>query len=261
LNGLETESANPARVYDALLGGKDNYEADRRAAQELVGAKPDLPANVRANRQFLGRAVRCLATGERICQYLDIGTGLPTMDNTHEVAQRSRPDASVVYVDNDPLVLVHGRALLTSTPRGTVEFAEADLRDPAAIIGLATQTLDLARPVAVMLLGILYLIEDAAGPYEIVSRLMAATAPGSYLVVSHPASDVHAEEAALGAAAFQQATGIRQTNRSRAEVTRFFDGLDLLPPGVVQANRWRPGPGDDITRELSNWAGVARKPG
>ncbi len=252
-------AANPARVYDFLLGGKNNFAADQRAAKRLARDKPDLVPNVRANRAFLGRAVEFLAGGAGVLQFLDIGTGLPAMNNTHEVAQRVRPDARVVYVDNDREVLVHARALLTSTSEGTCAYVQADLRDPAGILAQAAETLDFTRPVAVMLLGILYMLPAADGPYEIVGHLMGATARGSYLAISHPASDVHAEQAARAAGRYGREIGVPQTNRSRQQVTQFFDGLELLDPGVVQANRWRPAPGDDVASELSNWCGVARK--
>jgi hypothetical protein len=256
-------AANPARIYDYLLGGTTNYDADRRAAERLMSVKPDLRANVRANRAFLGRAVRYLAGEGGIAQFLDIGTGIPAMNNTHEVAQQVNPASRVVYVDYDPVVLVHAKALLgmTMTAEGSVSFVDADLRDPAAILTKARQTLDFGKPIAVMLLGILYVIEEAERPHGIVGHLMEATAPGSYLCISHPASDLHAEEAARGAREYVRYTGIHQTNRTQAEVTLFFDGLEILEPGVVPANRWRPGPGDDTTEELSNWAVVGRKPG
>ena len=257
---LAQPAANPARVYDYLLGGNTNLDADRQAAKLLIRAKPDLLPNVQANRRFLGRAVKHLAGAEGIWQFLDIGTGIPTMDNTHEVAQRASPAARVVYVDNDPAVLAHAHALLTSTPEGTTAFVQADLRGPQQILAQAAGTLDFAEPVAVMMLGILYLIEDTEDPYGIVTQIMAATAPGSWLVISHPASDVHGEAAARGARRYAKATGLSQTNRTHAGVTRFFDGLELAEPGVIQANRWRPDPGDDTGVTLSNWCGAARKP-
>jgi hypothetical protein len=253
-------AANPARVYDFLLDGKNNSAADRRAAQKLIKAKPDLLPNVRANRRFLGRAVRYLTAAEGVVQFLDIGAGIPAMDNTHEVAQRANPAARVTYVDNDPVVLVHAEALLTNPFDGTVAFVAADLRDPVDILAQAARTLDFTRPMAVMLLGILYMIGDDADPYGIVARLMDATAPGSFLVISHPASDVHGEAAAVAARSYFQATGVQQTNRTRAEVAAFFSGLELLEPGVTQTNRWRPEPGEDTGTELSNWAAVGRKP-
>src|SRR5262249_47980919 len=196
-----------------------------------------------------------------ITQFLDIGIGMPAANPTHEVAQRVTPAARAVYVDNDPVVLVHAQALLDSTPEGECAFIDADLRDPAHILAEARRTLDFTEPVAVMLLGILDYLTVADNPYEIVCQLMAATAPGSYLIIVHPASDLDAAAAAKAAARYGRLTGTVQTNRTRAEVTRFFDDLELLEPGVVPVNRWRHGPGDDPEIELSDWAGVARKPG
>jgi SAM-dependent methyltransferase len=258
--GENAETANPARVYDALLGGKDNYAADRAVAARLAAAKPALLANVRANRAFLGRVVRYLAGEAGIRQFLDIGTGLPALENTHEVAQRAAPDARVVYVDNDPVVLAHARALLVGSTPGATAYLHADLRNPGTILAEATQTLDLSQPVAVLLLGVLYMVPDADQPYAVVARLMEAAAPGSYLAISHPASDVDADSAAEAARRYDAMLPTTQTNRTRDQVTRFFDGLQLQQPGVVQLNKWRPDPGDigaDI--EISSWGGLARK--
>jgi hypothetical protein len=252
---------NPARVYDALLGGKDNLSADREVAARLAAAKPALLANVRANRRYLGRVTRYLATEAGIRQFLDLGTGLPNQDNTHEVAQRAAPGARVVYVDNDPVVLAHARALLTGAPDGATDYLDADIREPGIILARAARTLDLTKPVAVMLLGVLYMIPDADRPYEIVAALMNAVPPGSYLAISHPASDVDEEAAAEAARQYNASLPATQTNRTREQVTRFFDGLELLEPGVIQLNRWRPDPGDRDPRiEISSWAGLAKKP-
>jgi hypothetical protein len=252
--------ANPARVYDALLGGKDNYAADRAVAEKLAAAKPALLANVRANRAYLGRVVRYLATECGILQFLDLGTGLPSLDNTHEVAQRAAPSSRIVYVDNDPVVLAHARALLVSTPEGSTSFLSAEIREPEPILERAAETLDFGKPIAVMLLGVLYMIPDAEEPYAKVAAYMDAVAPGSYLAISHPASDVDAEEAARAARAYDNALPTTQTNRNRAQVTKFFDALELIEPGVVQLNKWRPDPGDaDPGIEISSWAGLALK--
>ena len=254
-------TANPARVYDALLGGKDNYAADRAVAARLAAAKPALLANVRANRAFLGRVVRYLAGEAGIRQFLDIGTGLPAADNTHEVAQRTAPGARVVYVDNDPVVLAHARALLVSATPGATAYLDADLRRPGTILAEAASTLDLSEPVGVMLLGVLYMLPDADQPYDVVARLMEAVAPGSYLAISHPASDVDADAAAEAARRYDSMLPTSQTNRTREQVTRFFDGLQLQEPGVVQLNKWRPGFGDaGQGTEISSWGGLARKP-
>ena len=253
--------ANPARVYDALLGGKDNFTADRAVADKLAAAKPALRPNVRANRAYLGRVVRYLAAEAGIRQFLDLGTGLPSLDNTHEVAQRAARDSRIVYVDNDPVVLAHARALLvSSTHEGATAYLQADIREPAAILEQAAETLDFSKPVAVMLLGVLYMIPDADLPYETVGAYLNALVPGSYLAISHPASDVDAEAAAQAAREYDNSLPTTQTNRSRAQVTKFFDGLELLPPGVVQLNEWRPDPGDeDPGIEISSWAGLGLK--
>jgi hypothetical protein len=251
---------NPARVYDALLGGKDNYAADRAVADKLAAAKPALRANVRANRAYLGRAVRYLAEEAGIRQFLDLGTGLPSLDNTHEVAQRVAPESRIVYVDNDPIVLAHARALLVGSREGATAFLLADIRDPDTILEPAARTIDFSKPVAVMMLGVLYMIPDDDLPYASVAAYLDALVPGSYLAISHPASDIDAEAAAAAARQYDKSLPTTQTNRNKAQVTRFFDGLELLPPGVVQLNRWRPDPGDvDPGIEISSWAGVGRK--
>jgi hypothetical protein len=257
---LDTSVAHPARVYDYWLGGKDNFAADREAAEQAIAANPMILTGVRTNRAFLRRAVRYLAGEAGIRQFLDIGTGLPSADNTHQVAQEAAPDSRVVYVDNDPIVLVHARALLTGTPQGATAYLDADVRDPGSVLAQSAETLDFTRPVALMLLAILQLIPDDANPHAIVAQLMDGLAPGSYLVISHPASDVLPD----AMAEMQRRLNERQreitTFRPRAEVGAFFDGLDLVEPGLVQPHRWRPGPGDLIPgHEITAWCGVARK--
>ena len=189
--GFDTSVAHPARVYDYWLGGKDNFAADREAAERVLAVSPGLRFRVRANRAFLARSVRYLAADAGIRQFLDIGTGIPSANNTHEVAQSVAPDARIVYVDNDPIVLVHARALLTGTEQGATAYIEADLRDTADILAQAARTLDFSQPVAIMLLGILHLISDSEDPYRIVAQLVDAVPPGSYLAISHPAIDIH----------------------------------------------------------------------
>ena len=258
--GFDISVAHPARVYDYWLGGTDNFPADREAAERVLAVTPGLRFRVRANRAFLARVVRYLAGEAGIRQFLDIGTGIPSANNTHEVAQATAPDSRVVYVDNDPIVLAHARDLLTSTDEGATAYIEADLRDTQAIIDGAARTLDLSQPVAIMLLGILHLIQDSEDPYGIVARLLGAVPAGSYLAISHPASDVDAEEAAEAARRYDNSLPTTQTNRSRAQVTKFFDGLELVEPGVVQLNKWRPDPGDvDPGIEISSWAGLGLK--
>ena len=260
---LDTTVPHPARVYDYWLGGKDNYAADREAAEAAIAVNPFIVPGVRTNRDFLGRAVRYLAGEPRIRQFLDIGTGIPSADNTHEVAQAAVPESRVVYVDNDPIVLLHARELLTSTGEGATAYIQADLHDRAHILGEAAATLDFGQPVAVMLLAILQFIPDTADPAGIVAGLMDAVVPGSYLVISHPASDIQAEAMAKMARGLnQRQRGSEQVRfRTEAEVLRFFGGLDLVEPGLVQPHRWRPGPGTFSPRhDVSAWCGVARKP-
>ena len=246
-----------ARVYNFWLGGKDHFAADRDLAERFIAADPEVIAGVRANRAFLGRAVHFLAAEARIRQFLDIGTGIPTTNNTHEVAQRAAPDSRIVYVDNDPIVLAHARALLTSDPDGATDYIDADLRNTGTILAQAARTLDLGRPVAIMLLGILQCIPDEDDPRAIVAALMDGVPPGSYLAISHPASDVHAE-ARAGAALLNESLATPVTFRTRAAIARFFDGLELVEPGLVSTSQWRSGVDAD-TRPLANWAGVARK--
>jgi hypothetical protein len=235
---VDTTVAHPARVYDYWLGGKDNYEADRVAAAEVVAAMPGIVPAVRANRAFLRRAVQYLAGEAGIRQFLDIGTGLPTADNTHEVAQAVAPVSRIVYVDNDPIVLTHARALLTSCPEGATAYIDADARDPARILSEAARTLDFSRPVAVVMLAVMHFIPDADGPYQIVSQLIDAVPSGSYLVMSHATSDLDpAGAAAADRYNARVATGM--SPRTRAEISRFFDGLTLMEPGLVPLPQWR----------------------
>jgi SAM-dependent methyltransferase len=258
--GFDTERAHSARVYNYWLGGNDNFAADREAAEQAIAANPGIVTDVRANRAFLARAVRFLAAYRGVRQFLDIGTGLPTASNTHEVAQAAAPDSRIVYVDNDPIVLAHARALLTSTPQGATAYLSADLRDAPAILTAATQTLDFGQPVALMLLIILHLIPDNDDPYGVVSTLVQAMAPGSYLVLAHPASDIRPEQMAeMTRRVNQRMSGPMATMRDRAAVTRFFDGLDLVEPGVVQPQQWRPEPGEPSPPRVTAWCGVARK--
>ena len=229
---IDTSVAHPARVYDYWLGGKDNFTADREAGDRVLAATPGLRERVRANRAFLVRAVRYLAAEAGIRQFLDIGTGIPSANNTHEVAQQTAPDSRIVYVDNDPIVLTHARALLAGGPMGSIQYIDGDVRDVASITRAAARTLDFTQPTALLLLGILHLIQDAEGPYEIVARLMDALPSGSYLAISHPASDIHPGQAEAQRR-YNERVSTPQTLRTRAEVSRFFDGLDLVPPGLV----------------------------
>jgi S-adenosyl methyltransferase len=258
---IDTSVASIARIYDYWLGGKDNFKADRDAAEQMIQQYPDIVTGVRKNRAFLGRAVHYLAAEAGIRQFLDIGTGLPSSNNTHEVAQRAAPEARIVYVDNDPIVLSHAQALLTSTPEGACAYVDADIRDTGKILKDAANLLDFSRPVAVCLIMILQFIPDEDDPVSIVRALVDAVPSGSYLTVAHPASDVDQH---VGPALRQLSTrmgGTRAVPRSHQEVSRFFDGLEMVEPGLVQLHRWRPGAGlDDTGRDLAAYGAVARKP-
>ena len=250
-----------ARVYDFWLGGKDNYAADRVAAEQVAAAYPDIREAVRAQRAFLARAVHFLATEAGIRQFLDIGTGLPSANNTHQVAQRAVPQSRVVYVDNDPIVLAHARALLTGSPEGETAYIDADLRNTGTILAGAAELLDFGQPVAVMLLGILQGIPDEDNPGAIIARLMDAVPPGSYLALTQLARDIAADEVAEGVQRYNQQATFPVAARTHAQACQFFAGLDLVEPGVVPVHRWRPPAGDPGTdRNLAIYAGVGRKP-
>jgi hypothetical protein len=255
----DTSVAHVARVYNYWLGGKDNYAADREAGDQAIEAYPDIVLSVRANRAFLARTVRYLAGEEGIRQFLDIGTGIPAANNTHEVAQSVASDSRVVYVDNDPVVLSHARALLTSQPEGATEYIDADLRDTQKILAQAAQTLDFSRPVAVMLIAIMHAIGDDEDPYAIVSTLMEAVPPGSYLVLSHVASDIVPAQAADMIRRLNRLMFEKTTPRRQADVARFFDGLNVLEPGVVRVQQWRPGTETEANTPSNMWGGVGRK--
>jgi hypothetical protein len=251
--------AHPARVYDYLLGGKDNYEADRTTAQEAIAAAPNILTGVRANRAFLRRAVTYLVGEAGIRQFLDIGTGLPTAENTHEVAQSIAPESRIVYVDNDPIVLAHARALLDSTPEGATAYIDADARDAGTILRKAARTLDFSQPVAVMLLLVLQYVPDSDDPRAIVSRLMDAMPPGSYLTISDTTRDIDADRVTGAASRLNAGMGPnRLTLRTREEIAAFFDGLDLVDPGLVPLPQWRAVA--DSPDPIPAYAGIGRKP-
>jgi hypothetical protein len=256
---LDTRHAHSARIYNYWLGGKDNFAADREAAEQAIAANPGIVADARANRMFLARAVRYLAAECGIRQFLDIGAGLPTAANTHEVAQDAAADARIVYVDNDPMVLSHARALLSSTPEGRTAYVQSDLRDVPGILAQAAGTLDFSAPVALMLLIILHMIPDEDDPYGLVTALTGGLPSGSYLVLAHPASDVRAaSQAEMTRRVNERMRGPQATMRDRAAISRFFDGLDLVEPGVVQPQQWRPEPGVAGPDQVTAWCGVAR---
>jgi hypothetical protein len=255
--------AHPARRYDYWLGGKDNFAADRLSAEEFERLVPGLRAGVRSNRDVLRRIVRHLAAEEGIRQFLDIGTGLPTADNTHEVAQSVAPASRVVYVDNDPLVLAHARALLTSTPEGRTAYIDADLRSPDTILGSAElrDTLDLSRPVALLLIAVLHFIPGEGVVQPLVERLVDALPAGSFVAITHLTSDFLPPPVVERHEEMQRSGHSDFWMRGKAEVTDLFAGLDLLDPGVVPPTKWRPDPDTpDYDLDVVNgWVGVARK--
>jgi hypothetical protein len=259
---FDTSVAHPARIWDYWLGGKDHYAADRAAGDHVLQVAPVVRDVARADRAFLASVVRHLVTDLGIRQFLDIGTGLPAADNTHEVAQQAAPESRVVYVDNDPVVLAHARALLTSVPEGATAYIDADARDAGKIITQAAETLDFTRPVAVMLLGVLLFIPDADNPWAVTAELMDAVPPGSYLAVSHGASDIHAGDVAAAGSRYNEHSAVAMQLRTRAEFTRFFQGLELASPGVVPINYWHPGPPPGIYKEeaLPAYAALGCKP-
>jgi hypothetical protein len=250
--------AHSARMYDYWLGGKDNFAADREAAEQALEANPNILPGVRANRAFLRRAVQHLAGEAGIRQFLDVGTGLPTNENIHEVAQSIAPVSRIVYVDNDPIVLSHARALLASSAEGVTAYVQADARDTATILQEAARTLDFSQPVAVMMLLVLQYIPDADRPREVVAALMDAMPPGSYLTISDTTADIDGERAANVAERLNTRMGsARLTMRSREEIAGFFEGLDMVDPGLVPLPQWRAlfNPGQLINA----YAGMGRK--
>jgi S-adenosyl methyltransferase len=258
---FDTSVPHPARVYGYWLGSKDHYPADRRAAEEVMRLRPQVVAGARANRYFLARVVRFLAGECGIRQFLDIGTGMPAIDNTHEIAQRAAPDSKIVYVDNDPLVLVHARALLGSTTaEGACDHIDADLREPEAILSQAARTLDFTQPTAILLLAVLHFLPDEADPAEIVAALASALAPGSYLAMSHLTADFAPEQVTAATTAYNTQAPAPVTARTHAQVTGLFSGLPLLAPGVVPITEWRPCVGDPFPQPADLHAGVARIP-
>jgi hypothetical protein len=257
---INTNVPHPARVYDYFLDGKDNFEADRVAADAAIEAFPRTAESARAARAFLRRVVQFLAAEAGIRQFLDIGTGLPSGENVHQVAQSASPEARIVYVDNDPIVLLHAQALLTSSREGAVAYLDADLRDPEKILGEAAKTLDFGQPMAVLLLGILHNIGDQDDPYGIVRKLVQAMPGGSYLAICHLTADIYPELAEWARALNERHIDAPLVLRDHAEVTSFFDGLELVDPGVVQLSKWRPRSAEESAAAAALWGGVARKP-
>jgi SAM-dependent methyltransferase len=238
---VDTTVAHPARRYDYWLGGKDNYPADRESGDAIAAVFPTIRTTAVENRRFMVRAVRFLTREAGMRQFLDVGTGIPSSPNVHEVAQSIAPESRVVYVDNDPIVLTHARALLTSTPQGAIAHVHADLRDPQAILTHPdlVEVLDLRQPTALLLVAILHFIKDADDPYGAVARLTKALAPGSYLVISHATADSMPPETAKAVDVADSARRVPFQFRTRTQVARFLDGMDLLAPGIVSVSEWR----------------------
>jgi O-methyltransferase involved in polyketide biosynthesis len=262
LPDIDTTVTHSARVWDYWLGGKNNYPVDREAGEQIRAVMPGIVDTARAVRGFLNRAVQHLVGEVGIRQLLDVGTGLPTVNNTHAVAQATAPECRVVYADNDPLVLAHARALLTSTPEGATNYVDADLRDTDRIVREAAKTLDFTQPIALMLLGVLNHIMDTDEANTIVDRLLAALPSGSYLVMSHFTSLVDTEVVEEGMRIYNESGGNPPVRgRSRQELLRYFDGLELLEPGLVSVSLWRPDPSDlGVPVEVYEFGGVGRKP-
>jgi hypothetical protein len=250
--------AHVARVYDYLLGGKDNFAVDREAAEQAMRINPDVVSTARANRAFGIRTTSYLASQAGVRQFLDIGTGMPTNNNIHEVAQSIAPGSRIVYVDHDPIVLTHARALLTSAPEGITDYIEADLREPGKILAEAARTLDFSRPVAIMLIAILHLILDRDDPYDLVCQLVNAVAPGSYVVISHAASDIDNGAMISMTNRLNELMAQQSVPRTHREVASFFAGLDLLEPGLVRIPEWRPASVSDSTARAQMWGAVGR---
>ncbi|NVI90020.1 SAM-dependent methyltransferase [Actinomadura sp. BRA 177] len=258
---IDTEVPHPARVWNYLLGGKDNYPVDRAAGDQAMEVLPEVAQLARESRQFLNRAVSYLVEDAGMRQFLDIGTGLPTADNTHEVAQRSAPGTRVVYADRDPLVLAHARALLTSTPEGACDYVHADLRDPAAILDQAARTLDFTEPITLMLMGITEFIPDDGELSGIIDHLVSALPRGSHLALYATTNVVHGERTDEAIRMWNQADGTASmTARPVAQIAGFFHGLDLVAPGLVEITQWRPVHPDLTGPPVDGYAAIGRKP-
>ncbi|MEU6244085.1 SAM-dependent methyltransferase [Streptomyces sp. NPDC047024] len=257
---LDTSVAHNARVWNYWIGGKDHYEVDQAVGEHVAGMFPVIRDVARADREFLRRAVRYLAAERGVRQFLDVGTGLPTVDNTHEIAQSVAPESRIVYVDNDPIVLAHARSLLTSSPEGVTDYIDADVRDPETIVARAAETLDLTRPVAVMMLGILNFVLDDDAAHDIVRRIMAAVPSGSFLVLTHPTYDGDVGgEGNVAAMEFWNANATPPlTARGRADIAGFLDGLEPVEPGLVPCSLWHAG--SDAAAVVPQFGAVAVKP-
>jgi O-methyltransferase involved in polyketide biosynthesis len=257
---IDTTVPHSARIWNYWLGGKDNYPVDRQAGEQTLAVLPEIVDIARASRQFLVRVVRYLAADAGIRQFLDVGTGLPTVNNTHQVAQQVAPESRVVYVDNDPLVLVHARALLTSSPEGATDYIEADARDVGTILTGAAATLDFARPVAVTMLGILPFIGDDDEAKGIVTRLMATMPAGSYLAITHSTSEVTGERVIEAVRQWNLVAPTPYRLRSPEQIAAFFESLVLIEPGIVSCPQWRPDSHDIGTaKKMDEFCALGRK--
>ncbi|MGW0204399.1 SAM-dependent methyltransferase [Streptomyces sp. NPDC003233] len=258
---IDTSKPHPARMYDWYLGGKDNYPVDEAMGRQMLALDPRVPVMARVNRAFMHRATRWLAQ-QGVRQFLDIGTGIPTEPNLHQIAQQVAPEARVVYCDHDPVVLAHAAALLRSTPEGATEYLQADVRDPDAIVAGARRVLDLDRPVALSLVALLHFIPDEDGAHDLVGRLLAELPSGSYLTMTHATADFTPEESAAATEKLK-AAGVTLALRSRDEFTRFFTGLDLVEPGVEIVHKWHPELGEPVPGQddgvIPGYGAVARK--
>jgi hypothetical protein len=258
---IDTSRPHPARMYDWYLGGKDNYPVDEAMGRQMLALDPRVPVMARVNRAFMHRAIRWLAQ-QGVRQFLDIGTGIPTEPNLHQIAQRIAPDARVVYCDNDPIVLAHAAALLRGTPQGVTEYLMADVRDPATILDAAGKLLDLDRPVALSLVALLHFISDADGAHELVERFLTGLPSGSYLMMTHATADFTPEESAAATEKLK-AAGVTLALRSREQFARFFTGLDLVEPGVEVVHKWHPELGEPVPGQddgiIPGYGAVARK--
>jgi len=258
--GIDSTVPHSARIWNYWLGGKDNYAIDRLAGDQTIAVLPEIVDIARASRGFLARVVRYLAADAGIRQFLDIGTGLPTANNTHEVAQRVAPESRVVYVDNDPLVLTHARALLIGSPEGATDYIDADARDVGTILRGAAATLDFTQPVAITMLGILPFVGDDDEAKEIVRRLLAAVPAGSYLAITHSTSEVSGERVIEAVRQWNEVAPTPYRLRSPEQIAVFFEGLELIEPGLVPCPRWRPDPDDaGGVRDMDEYCGLGRK--
>jgi hypothetical protein len=259
--GVNINVPHSARIYDYWLGGKDNFAVDRAVGEAMIQAIPGMRYMARENRKFVHRAARDLVAGQGIRQFLDVGTGIPTRPNLHEIAQQITPDARVVYVDNDPIVLVHARALMISTPEGRSEYISADVRDPQSILTepVLRETLDFTRPIGLTLIAVLMLLADADDPWAKVAALREAMPAGSCLAITHPTADFAPDEVEQAVAAATGA-GITLVARTKEEVSRFFGDWELLGPGLVSVSAWRPDDPVEKPEAAYYWAGVARRP-